>query len=153
MAKCAEPTQSTCLSLTRNAVMAIENPALREDFLHFLEGAEYCYAVGEVQMAVECMRNMLAATVVLNRSVGPDVALGVIDGVLEDTRSTARAMRGAFGFDKNYDEKCDIKPGTPIGSSSCVTSKGSTCYTIGGAGGCGGSSGFRFVWESRYRLA
>ena len=138
------------LVATRRALRAIRNPEIRDDLCHFISGAETCLRAQEIHLALDAVRSVVCAVVALNRTISSEVAVRILDGLLEDSEKGAVALRRGLGFTKNKNEKCDIKSGTPIGSSSCVSSPNSTCYTFSGGSGCGGTSGFQFVWESRY---
>ena len=79
----------------------------------------------------------------------PEVTLGILDGLVEDSERTAPALRRGLGFEKNFESKCDIKEGAPFGSSTCVDAKDSVCYTLSSGSGCRGPSGhFHFVWDA-----
>jgi hypothetical protein len=135
------------LDATRKALGAIRDFRIREDLLHFVSGAEVCLEHQEVCLALDCLRTVVTTVVALNRTLTPEITTGVLDGLLADSGTTAVPLRRGLGFTKNENMKCDIKTGTPIGSSSCVAQTNSTCYTLDSGSGCGGTSGFRFVWE------
>jgi hypothetical protein len=135
------------LDATRKAIGAIRDFRIKEDLLHFVSGAEVCLEHQEVHLAFDCLRTVVTTVVALNRTLTPEVTVGILDGLLEDSQTRATALRRGLGFTKTENTKCDIKAGTPIGSSTCVSQRDSTCYTLDSGSGCGGPSGFRFVWE------
>jgi hypothetical protein len=135
------------LDATRKALGAIRDFRIRDDLLRFVSGAEVCIEHNEIYLAHDCVRMVVTTVVALSRTLTPEVSIGVLDGLVADSGTTLIALRRALGFTKNENSKCDIKAGTPIGSSVCVSSPGSTCYTLDSGSGCGGSSGFRFAWE------
>jgi hypothetical protein len=135
------------LEATRNAIDAIKNGSIRDDLLRFVTGAEVCLHHEETYLAFDCVRTIVTTVVALDRTLSSEVAAGVLDGLVKDSQAKAVVLRRALGFNKEFDAKCDIKPGTPIGSSSCVSSTNSVCYTLSSGSGCGGPSGFHFVWE------
>ena len=137
------------LPATRSAIRRIEHEGIRADLERFAAGAEACLAADEIPLALDAVRTIVTTVVALDRTIGPEVAIGILDGLGDDSEGTALALRRGLGFTKNYDSKCDIQSGTPIGSSGCVDSKNSVCYTLSSGSGCGGSSGrFQFVWEA-----
>jgi len=136
------------LGATRAALAKIEHDGIRHDLERFLEGAERCLHHEEVPLALDAVRTIVSTVVALDRTIGPDVAMGVLDGLAADSKSTAQSLRMGLGFTRNEDSKCDIRSGTPIGSSSCVDAKNSICYTLSSGSGCGSTSTrFQFVWE------
>lgn len=136
------------LPATGAAVARIEHEGIRADLQRFVEGAENCLDHDEVPLALDAVRTIVATAVALDRTIGPEVTLGILDGLIADSERTALALRRGLGFTKNFDSKCDIKTGTPPGSSTCVDSKNATCYTLDSGSGCGGTSGrFQFVWD------
>jgi hypothetical protein len=136
------------LSATRAAVGKIAHTDIRADLERFVAGAEVCLEFEEVPLALDAVRTIVSTVVALDRTIGPEVTLGILDGLIEDSESTALALRRGLGFEKNFESKCDIKEGTPPGSSTCVDAENSVCYTLDSGSGCGGTSGsFRFVWD------
>lgn len=136
------------LPATRSAIQLIEHSGIRAAIERFADGAEACLAADEIPLALDAVRTIVTTVVALDQTIGPEVTLGILDGLGDDSEQTAVALRRGLGFTKNDDSKCDIRSGTPIGSSGCVDSKNSTCYTLDSGSGCGGSSGrFQFVWE------
>lgn len=135
------------LQATREALADVKDPSIREDLLRFVKGAEICLEYEEVYVALDCVRTIVTTTVALERTLSPEVATGILSGLVKDSQTSALALRRGLGFTKNFDEKCDIKKGTPIGSSTCVSKPNSVCYTLSSGSGCGGTSGFQFVWE------
>ena len=141
------------LDATRKAIRAIRDRRIKESLLHFVSGAEACLEHQEIHWASDCVRTVVTTVVALNRSISPEVIVGILDGLLEDSETKATALRRALGFTKSQNARCDIKSGTPIGSSSCVSARNSSCYVLDGGSGCGSSSGggftgFQFVWEA-----
>ena len=72
----------------------------------------------EVYVALDCVRTIVTTTVALERTLSPEVATGILSSLVKDSQTSALALRRGLGFTKNFDEKCDIKKGTPIGSST-----------------------------------
>lgn len=137
------------LSATRSAVGKIEHAGIRADLERFVVGAEVCLHYEEVPLALDAVGTIVATVVALDRTIGPEVTLGILDGLVEDSQRTALALRRGLGFDKNFESRCDIKEGTPPGSSTCVDAEDSVCYTLSSGSGCGGTSGrFQFVWDA-----
>lgn len=136
------------LLATRAAVGRIEHAGIRADVERFVQGAEVCLHYEEVPLALDAVRTVVATVVALDRTIGPEVTLGILDGLVEDSQRTALALRRGLGFEKNFESKCDIKEG-PFGSSTCVDAEDSVCYTLSSGSGCGGPSGhFQFVWDA-----
>lgn len=131
------------------ALGKIAHAGIRADLERFVVGAETCLEYEEVPLALDAVRTIVSVVIALDRTIGPEATLGILDGLSEDSQRTALAMRRGLGFTKNFESKCDIKTGTPPGSSTCVDAKNSVCYTLDSGSGCGGTSGrFRFVWEA-----
>ena len=136
------------LSATRAAVGNITHTGIRADLERFVGGAEVCLEYDEIPLALDAVRTIVSTVIALDRTIGPEVTLGILDGLLEDSGTTALSLRRGLGFEKNFESKCDIKEGTPPGSSTCVDAEDSVCYTLDSGSGCGGTSGsFRFVWD------
>ena len=141
------------LSATRTALRGVKSRQIRKDLRRFVAGAERCLEHQEVHVALDAVRSLVTTVIALDRTLTPNVTLAILDGLVEDSTNEAIALQRGLGFTKNFDSKCDIKSGTPIGSSTCVDSKNSTCYTLDSGSGCGGTSGFRFIWERASVLA
>ncbi|MCH9000503.1 MAG: hypothetical protein IID48_19885 [Proteobacteria bacterium] len=141
------------LDATRKAVGSIKDECIRRDIMHFVLGAEACLDHGEIYVALDCVKTVVTTVVALNRTISPEVTAGILEGLIEDSEGKATALRRGFGFTKYKDEKCDIIGGTPIGSSQCISQLRSTCYTFSSGSGCGGTSGFQFVWDSAIRAS
>lgn len=136
------------LSATRSAIARIEHPGIRGDLERFVDGAEVCLESQEIFLAIDAVRTVVSTAIALDRTIGPDVTLGILDGLTQDTETKALALQRGLGFTKTPNSKCDIKKGTPPGSSTCVSAQNSTCYTLDSGSGCGSTSGrFEFVWE------
>jgi len=144
-----EKTPGTrALRMTRTALAAIEHEHIRKDLERFVDGAEKCLAADEIVLALDAVRTVVTTVVALDRTLGHDVAIGILDGLRLDSQETAVALQRGLGYTSKDNSKCDIRPGTPIGSSSCAAAKNSTCYTLDSGSGCGSSSTrFQFVWE------
>jgi len=152
MAEVKSKHGSRRLPATHRAIQLIEHTSIRADLERFLQGAEACLASEQIPLALDAVRTIVSTVVALDRTIGPDVAIGILDGLRDDSQQTALALRLGLGFTRNEDSKCDIRSGTPIGSSGCVDSKDSVCYTLSSGSGCGGTSGrFQFVWEAATR--
>lgn len=136
------------LTSTRKALGRIRDAAIRADLERVVAGAEVCLAHREFFLAFDAVRTVVTTVVALHRTISPEATAGVLDGLLDDSKHGAIALQRGLGFTKTTDSKCDIKTGSPIGSSSCVSQKDSTCYTLDSGSGCGGTSGFHFVWEA-----
>lgn len=136
------------LARTRRAIARVEHEGIRADLVRFIDGAETCLNAGEVYLAIDAVKMVVTTVVALDRTLGPEVTYGILDGLSEDSESSAMALRWGLGYTSTKNSKCDIKPFTPPGSSSCVSARNSTCYTLDSGSGCGSSSGrFEFVWE------
>ena len=101
------------------------------------KGREICLEYEEVYVALDCVRTIVTTTVALERTLSPEVATGILSGLVKDSQTSALALRRGLGFTKNFDEKCDIKKGTPIGSSTQFSKPNSVCYTLSSGSGCG----------------
>ena len=149
MAVSQENGGNSRLSATRSAIGQIEHAGIRADLERFVIGAEACLEYEEVPLALDAVRTIVSTVVALDRTIGADVTLGILDGLVADSEQTALALRRGLGFTKNFESMCDIKEGTPPGSSTCVDAQDSVCYTLNSGSGCGGTSGkFQFVWEA-----
>ena len=136
------------LARTRRAIGNVEHEGIRSDLIRFIDGAETCLKANEVYLAIDAVKMVVTTVVALDRTIGPAVTFGILDGLSEDSESTATALRWGLGYTSTRNAKCDIKPFTPPGSSSCVSARNSTCYTLDSGSGCGSSSGrFEYVWE------
>lgn len=135
------------LDATRKALAAVHDPAIRDDLLHVISGVETCLAHEHMYLSIQYARAVTSAVFVLRRTLSPAIAVGILDGLQYDSETSARALQRGLGFTKNFDERCKISGG-PIGSSTCVEQKNSTCYQADGGTGCGGPSGFHFVFEA-----
>lgn len=147
MAKSKVESEKVDLPATRRAVGRIRDAAIREDVMRFVSGAEVCLEHREVYLAFDAVKTIVTTVVALDRTISPEVATGVLDGLVEDSAGQAIALRRGLGFTKNENQKCDIQPGTGPGTSVCVAKRRSTCYTLDSGSGCGGTSGFRHVWD------
>jgi hypothetical protein len=116
-------------------------------------GVEVCIQHQEIHLAFDAVRTVVTTVIALDRTITPDVTVAILDGLVEDAQNQAIALQRGLGFTKNFDSKCDIKSGTGPGTSTCVDSRNSTCYTLSSGTGCGGTSGFRFVWELSRSIA
>jgi hypothetical protein len=140
------------LAMTRAAIARVEHEGIRADLERFADGAEVCLGADEIFLALDAVRSIVSTAVVLGPTIGHDVTQEILDGLDQDSKQTAIALQRGLGFTKNSDSKCDIKSGTGAGSSSCVDSKNSVCYTLSSGSGCGSTgSGFQFVWEAAER--
>jgi hypothetical protein len=136
------------LAATRSAIAKIEHEGIRADLERFVAGAEVCLESREMFLALDSVRTIVSTVVALDRTIGPDVTLGILDGLTQDSEQTAIALQRGLGFTSTKNSKCDIKKGTPPGSSTCVAATNSTCYTLDSGSGCGSTSTrFQFVWE------
>jgi hypothetical protein len=136
------------LSLTRSALAKIQQEGIRADLERFVDGAEACLAADEIFLALDAVRTIVSTVVALDRTIGPNVTLGILDGLDEDSESAALALRRGLGYTKSTESKCDIKTGTPPGSSTCISAKNSVCYTLDSGSGCGSTgTRFQFVWD------
>lgn len=140
------------LAATRTALDRIREPAIREDLLRFVTGAEFCLQYRENYLALDAVKTLVTTIVALDRTITPEVTAAILDGLVDDSANGAVALQRGLGFTKNEGMKCDIVSGTGPGSSRCVASRKSTCYTLDSGSGCGGTSGFRFVWEAAMRI-
>lgn len=147
MAKSKLGYEKARLPATRSAVNRIREPAIREDIERFVSGAEFCLEHNENHLALDAVRTVVTTVVALDRTISPEVAAAILDGLTEDAANGAVALQRGLGFTKNQNMKCDIQSGTGPGTSRCVARRNSTCYTLDSGSGCGGTSGFRFVWE------
>jgi hypothetical protein len=141
------------LDATRKSVASIADECLRRDIMHFVHGCEACLTNGEVHLALDCAQTVVTTAVALNRTISPEVTVAILEGLVKDSEGSATALRRGLGFKKTRDAKCDIISGTPIGSSQCISKLHSTCYTLGSGSGCGGTSGFQFVWDAELAVA
>lgn len=139
--------RDSVLGTTRGAIEQIEQETIRSDLLRFVSGAELCLQHQEVPLALDCVRTIATTVMALERTLTAEVVAEVLGAIEQDSQTTAQALRRGLGFTKHHDAKCDIKPGTPIGSSPCLAKQNSVCYTLSSGSGCGGPSGFQFVWE------
>lgn len=143
-----DKTGSGQLSAMRLAIARIKHEGIRADLGRFVDGAEACLESSEIFLALDAVRTIVSAVVALDRTIGPEVALGILDGLTEDSQQTAVALQRGLGFTSTKNSKCNIKSGTPPGSSTCVAATNSTCYTLNSGSGCGSTSTrFQFVWE------
>ena len=149
-------TEKIVLEATRKAIDAIEDSCIKRDIMHFVAGAEVCLELQEVHLALDCVSTVVTTVVALNRTISPEVTVGVLDGLHEDSETTAKALRRGLGFTSNKDQKCGVKDAEPggggAGKSTCVSDPGGKCYTFGSGSGCGGTSGFQFVWEAALKV-
>ncbi len=136
------------LPRTRIAIGRIEHDGIRADLERFIDGAEVCLEAAEISLALDAVRTIVSTVVALDRTIGPEVTLDILDGLTDDSEQTALPLRRGLGFTKDFESKCDIKKGTPPGSSTCVDAKNSACYTLDSGSGCGSTSTrFQFVCE------
>lgn len=142
----------TNLEATRRAVDAIEDSRIQRDIMHFVAGAEACLELEEIYLALDCVRTVVTTVVALNRTITPEVTVGVLNGLLEDSETTAKVLRRGLGYTNSKDKKCDVKDAAPggggAGTSTCVSNPGGQCITFSTGSGCGGTTGFQFVWEA-----
>src|SRR5262249_41417690 len=69
------------LGTTRKAIGAIRDFRTKEDLLHFVSGAEVCLEHQEVYLACDCLRTVVTTVVALNRTLTPEVTVGILDGL------------------------------------------------------------------------
>jgi hypothetical protein len=136
------------LGRTRAAIGRAEISTVREDLLVFAGGAETALNNDLSRLAVAALRSIGALAVGLRKTLGPAIAEAILDGLWEDCFDHAPAMLAELGYRKSRDARCDIRPGKPVGSSSCEPADNSTCYTLADGSGCLSSRGATFVWEA-----
>ena len=124
------------LAYTRRALRQINNAPVRRDFLNFVNGVEYGLAKRDQALVRKCMNDLVTMTYALNRTITPAVAIGILDGVLDDAR---QLQISRLPFKKHKDHFCKFGIG-------CLPKKGRTCYTFS-TPVCGGTSGFVFHWK------
>ncbi len=136
------------LGRTRAAIGRTENTSIREDFLAFVAGAEIALANALAPLATHAMRSLATLAIGLRRTLGPATAEAILNGLWEDCFDDAPAMLAELGYRKSRNARCDIRPGTPVGSSVCAPADNATCYTIADGSGCLSTRGATFVWEA-----
>ena len=137
--KTTRPKAKLTFAHTRRAVAKIKEPSIRNDFAEMVDGIEFCFAKRKKRAALSCANIVLGMAVGLNRTISPRVAAGILDGLLKDGKQDALFRR--MDLDEHKDQKCDVD------SSQCVPKKGAKCFNYGGIPGCGGGSGFSFLWS------
>jgi hypothetical protein len=88
------------LDATRKALGAIRDFRIKEDLLYFVSGAEVCLEHSEMHLAIDCVRTVVTTVVALNRTLSPEVTLGVLDGLVEDSQTMVTRLRQGLGSTK-----------------------------------------------------
>ena len=136
------------LERTRAAVAKVDHEGIRADLMRFVDGTENCLRAGEIYFAFEAVKMIVTTVVALDRTIGSDITFAILDALSGDSESSATALRRGLGYTSTPNAKCDIRPFSPPGSSTCVAARNSTCYTLDSGSGCGSSSGrFQFAWD------
>lgn len=136
---------------TRDAIAAVRDDNLRRDLQSLLAGLEFGLESQErYGVARWCARTIGSVAFALHRTLSADVSMAIVDA-LSDESAAFDFLARQIGYDKQKDAACDIIPGTPTGSSYCISKLGSSCVTIEGSSGCGtvrdGANSVAFIWE------
>jgi hypothetical protein len=134
-----KPRKRVNFGKTRRAIRKIKSAALRRDFGEMLYGLEFSHAHGSKRIALKCAQALVGMAIGLHRTITPTVATEILLGISRDRKQDA-LFRPLNVVDDHKDQKCVRQ--------QCITSKGSTCITIRGAGGCGNRFGFQLPWRS-----
>jgi len=129
---------------TKASIGKIKQSAVRRDFANMAAGIEYYLARGDKKQAKTCLRALALMAFGMNESLSPKVAIGILDGLLEDGKADALMRNGGGLVGTHSDMRCILGKGASAGS--CASAKDVTCYTISGAEGCGSLSGFQMPW-------
>lgn len=101
------------LQASRDAIGKVRDASVRDDLLRFIGGAEICLANGEVVVALDCVRTVVTTVVALSRTLTPEVAVQVLDGLLEDSEERAVMLRRGLGFSKSEMPSATLSPALP----------------------------------------
>ena len=93
------------LNRIRKAIQLIECMELRRDYHNLVVGAEIAIQYQNERLAVFCLNSLVTTTIAINQTISTEVAVCVLDAVLDDVEEHAVALRGSLGFTKTKDAK------------------------------------------------